>query len=1036
MGKCFGLLLFIMSCGGVIAQPFPSLQFNHITTSNGLSSNTATCVTEDKRGFIWIGTDNGLNRWDGYRIKQYFHNEADPHSLVLNRVQSLHCDSKDRIWITTDGGVSCFLPDENIFINYSVNHPPPHRLKNNTAIRVTEEKDGAIWITNQQDVIYRVQDDMSLLPLQIQLPSFAFENIRKAGYDGMMPDSRGNEWAFCANRIYVLDPRTRQPLQTFDFSRQLGHASISSMREDGHGGFWVATWGSVLWQFSPSRQQLMPVKQIPALDVLEWSWRDSQWMVAFGLYSGIYFFQEGDDSLKKLEWNPADTYSLTGTAFYSLYTDRRRNLWICTNNGVNYVQTARKIFDIQPVTNPGTADYDRATTEVPYSYFEDGDDVWLSKRYKATFLYDSAMRVKKCYTSLYPLSTTVTRWRGNAYYFFRRGACLYISTDSGIVRYDAAHSTSRLYFPPASPGKGIEGDMRTIVPLDSSRILIRTVNEGLFIFNTVTKTFVRHITHHDSAAKVLAPTLNYLLKTAKGDVFISGDPDNSLVRYDAATDVFSAVQPSNENAVHLLSNRIFGMAEDRQGRLWLASSNGIYIYNVTKNIVEGHFTGEGKMGSLFRICFDRYGNAWVNGNSGIWCHIAAKDKWINFNAQDGLPGSDFEGIIACRANGDIVAGVQGALAIFHPGQLYAPGCEPPTVITEASAGDRPILFPLMKKAIKKLDLPSDQNSFSVDYAVLNYYEASSIQYLYRLEPLMNAFEANSNGHINFYGLMPGHYTLHVKGAGKAGDVYIKEDSMEIDIAPHWYQSWPFRATALLVLATLITLLVKRRISNIRNESALKQRIIETEMQALRAQMDPHFIFNCLSSIENFIMKNEKRLASDYLNKFARLIRMILDSSRNELVPLQKDMEALQLYVDLEQISCNNKFLYTTLIDPELLREDYHVPPLLLQPYVENAIVHGLMPSRGTDLTLAIRIRLESGCIRYIVEDNGIGREQAIQYRLRNRPGHESLGMRITEERISIFNRRTRSKGSVAITDLYDNEHNPRGTRVEITIKAM
>ena len=129
------------------------------------------------------------------------------------------------------------------------------------------------------------------------------------------------------------------------------------------------------------------------------------------------------------------------------------------------------------------------------------------------------------------------------------------------------------------------------------------------------------------------------------------------------------------------------------------------------------------------------------------------------------------------------------------------------------------------------------------------------------------------------------------------------------------------------------------------------------MTALRAQMNPHFIFNSLNSIENFIMQNEKRLASDYLNKFALLVRMILENSRTQAVPLVQDMEAMQLYVDLERLRFENKFDYITEIDEVLLKGDYRVAPLLIQPFVENAIVHGLAPSDKPGLYLKIFVRL-------------------------------------------------------------------------------
>jgi LytS/YehU family sensor histidine kinase len=201
-------------------------------------------------------------------------------------------------------------------------------------------------------------------------------------------------------------------------------------------------------------------------------------------------------------------------------------------------------------------------------------------------------------------------------------------------------------------------------------------------------------------------------------------------------------------------------------------------------------------------------------------------------------------------------------------------------------------------------------------------------------------------------------------------------------------------------------------------------------------MNPHFIFNSLNSIENFIMHNEKRLASDYLNKFARLIRLILDSSRNEVVPVAKDMEALQLYVDLEQLRFSNKFSYNTYIDPALLGGDYRTPSLLIQPYVENAIIHGLAHSEENDLHLIVTATLEDDKIRYIVQDNGIGRKKAGEYNRQNKPNHQSIGLKITEDRIHIFNQQTADDSAIRITDLYDEDQNPDGTKVEIIINAV
>ena len=182
------------------------------------------------------------------------------------------------------------------------------------------------------------------------------------------------------------------------------------------------------------------------------------------------------------------------------------------------------------------------------------------------------------------------------------------------------------------------------------------------------------------------------------------------------------------------------------------------------------------------------------------------------------------------------------------------------------------------------------------------------------------------------------------------------------------------------------------------------------------------------------MQNEKRLASDYLNKFARLIRMILDSSRSEVVPLLKDMESLQLYIELEQLRFAGKFSYQSYVDPQLLNGDYKIPSLLIQPYVENAIIHGIAHSEKANLQLFVSVTLDGDTIKYTIRDNGVGRQQAADYNLRNKPGHQSVGLMITQDRILHFNQKHQANGSIVIKDLFDEHHDPSGTQVDVTIK--
>lgn len=241
-----------------------------------------------------------------------------------------------------------------------------------------------------------------------------------------------------------------------------------------------------------------------------------------------------------------------------------------------------------------------------------------------------------------------------------------------------------------------------------------------------------------------------------------------------------------------------------------------------------------------------------------------------------------------------------------------------------------------------------------------------------------------------------------------------------------------------LLSLLVAFLLYKSIRSkkMKDELVYKQKIAETEMQALRAQMNPHFFFNSLNSIENFIMQNEKKLASDYLNKFARFIRSILDSSHNELTEMSKDLESLQLYIDLEQLRFNHKFSYHCEVDPLLSGGEYFVPSLLVQPFFENAINHGIGPSDRNDLKICLTVKLENARIHYLIEDNGIGRTQARAYNLQNKPFHKSVGMKITQDRINIFNGNATSADGVKITDLYDDQQRPAGTRIDFSIKLV
>jgi len=205
------------------------------------------------------------------------------------------------------------------------------------------------------------------------------------------------------------------------------------------------------------------------------------------------------------------------------------------------------------------------------------------------------------------------------------------------------------------------------------------------------------------------------------------------------------------------------------------------------------------------------------------------------------------------------------------------------------------------------------------------------------------------------------------------------------------------------------------------------------MQALRAQMNPHFIFNCLSSINKFILTNDSDTASDYLTRFSRLIRQVLTNSQLSLIPLSDEIEMLRLFLDMERLRFSESFNYNIIYENTIEPETIYIPPMLLQPFCENAIWHGLMHKEDQG-RLDIRMSLQNDNLQCIIADNGIGREKAAELKTRSGAKQKSFGLKITTERLALFNNEKVVHNFYKIEDVLNSNGNISGTKVILNIK--
>lgn len=254
--------------------------------------------------------------------------------------------------------------------------------------------------------------------------------------------------------------------------------------------------------------------------------------------------------------------------------------------------------------------------------------------------------------------------------------------------------------------------------------------------------------------------------------------------------------------------------------------------------------------------------------------------------------------------------------------------------------------------------------------------------------------------------------------------------------PPWWRTWWFRISLALAIGGLIIAVFNFRLRQVRERAQLNQRIAQVKMEALRSQMNPHFVFNCLSSLKLFVEKNETEKASDHISKFAALLRRVLDDARaeTETIPLERELDTLKRYVELEMIRFKDKFSFRMEISPGADLKNVEVPPLILQPYVENAILHGLQNRAGTGGMLIVRAKEQEGRLDVEIEDNGVGREAAQAIKDRSPVLRQSHGTNLTAERLAYFTQKTGIPATVETTDLRDAEGHAAGALVRLSLQ--
>ncbi|HEX2901726.1 MAG TPA: histidine kinase, partial [Bacteroidia bacterium] len=406
--------------------------------------------------------------------------------------------------------------------------------------------------------------------------------------------------------------------------------------------------------------------------------------------------------------------------------------------------------------------------------------------------------------------------------------------------------------------------------------------------------------------------------TARKTVYL-GSEDYGLFRHGGDSGRFELYEHDPAKPDKSLGAYIvFDLCLDTEGHLWVATDPGgvsRFDPDAPKGQEFSHVRAADGLPSnrATSLGFDQRGRLWVCTLGGLACLDKATGRMRAFTHDDGLPKEFLDQRPFLLQDGSMIISTIYGYFRFHPDSLLRENPKSRIHLTSFKVFDSELGDSLLLGSLDQLQLSWRQNFFQFEFASSDILAAGKTQYAYRLQGFDAAWIPNGHRHVGSYtNVPPGDYVLEVK-SGTEGRWNPTGLRLLIKIAPPFWQTGWFRALAVLTFVMLIYGIYRIRIRQIRREETLKtefnQQIARTEMAALRAQMNPHFVFNCLSSINRFIMVNQPEEASAYLTKFARLIRLILDNSRTETVLLSKELEALKLYIEMEQMRFADRFDY-------------------------------------------------------------------------------------------------------------------------------
>lgn len=1053
--------LLVLSCliGDLLwAQLPPGWSFANpriIGTEQGLRSTAIRQVLQDEEGFIWIATADGLHRFDGHHMQVFLPDAQDSTTLPSADITALALQD-GVLWVgTADAGLLRF--DRRTHRSTRYDHRPSdlRSLDGDRVNWLMVDRKGQLFVgTNFGSIcLHRpATGDFDRIAFPDH-PDVYVDRMRTRTY-AMVQDVQDEDtyWITTANGLlklragnwamqFLLMP---EPVTANNLDKRTNN--LRSLVQCPNGDLLLGTWGSGVLRYEPQRDRFT------RYSILE----DGAIRQFTNTYNAV---MRGPDGSLWLGNNTA------GLALLDTSTTTIRHLHADTLPGM------------EGMRGQG----------VWHMHFTSGGDLLVITRQDVRLFSP----LRQHFTS-WAFEAAYKHYVGRkgimALLAMPDGTAIFGGTGlDGLYRIDPVTRKARYIPPPAEVWREAEREHFSVyglLPHSNEQLLVMGWSK-LYVLDLRTgRMDLAEGPFNDRAWNTF---FHAIVRHSSGDIFILGRHDG-LIRLSADLRRLRQYLPIPGDSTSLVhGNYLYAAAEDDSGRLWIGHEKGFAVFDPTKEVFENFDTTArsdslATLKSVLSVARDARGRIWLadaqrglvvvddpaqrpiamrtlqqgegmlneqahgllpDGNGGMWVmgpasveHILPNGRSIGYRSAQGLPSTSTPGALALLSNGRLI-GASGPNVFWEQvAGGTAPEPQLPVYIASVKVFERE-LDPLVNyRSWKELRFDHDQNFFSILLSTVDPRAVLDDRIEYELHPFSGGWtDAGPDRTAVFTNVPGGDYTFRARAVAADGTVLGTMEVPLIVIPPYW-ETWWFRSAALLTVLALIYAFYRIRINAVRKEAqlttAFNKRLADVELTALRAQMNPHFLFNALNSIRHHVLNSRPDEADRYLSKFARLIRLILDHSDQRTVPLADELQALRLYLELEASRFDDKFSFHIQVDPSIDASTTMIPPMLIQPYLENAIWHGLMQkSEGGELVL--RIARDGQRLRIEVEDDGIGRAKAAEIKSRSALKKRSMGMSITKQRLAMIEKQQGIRCDLQVQDLVLPDGEPGGTRITLMI---